>query len=162
MRNKFDVIVICTVFIFCTAVIVFYENNKINNLSNNIPKIETIHSLRLDKLEMDMQTITQVLISINSKIERFTDDDTMVNNKPEENNASTSAELQSLSSYQEQMAEIISSLVSRTVNYASLISSDGYRRLPIDMKKQVMDEVTRMLDSGELSKEAFLPGYKAL
>ena len=57
-------------------------------------------------------------------------------------------------------SRIVDTLHDPTTNFARLMESQDMQALPAKQREEVMQEVAARLDSGQLRKEQFLPGYK--
>lgn len=57
--------------------------------------------------------------------------------------------------------EVYNALLDTNFTLPELLNSEQLNNLPAEAKQQVLDEVARRIDSGEIDKAAFLPGYKA-
>lgn len=57
-------------------------------------------------------------------------------------------------------SRVFDALQDPTTNFAALMDSKEMRALPSKQRDEVMQEVAARLDSGQLRKEQFLPGYK--
>lgn len=57
--------------------------------------------------------------------------------------------------------EVYNALLDTNYTLTELLNSEQLNNLPAEAKQQVLDEVARRIDSGEIDKTEFLPGYKA-
>jgi hypothetical protein len=61
---------------------------------------------------------------------------------------------------EEVKSRVLNSLYDPATNITTLMNSNEMRALSPEQQKEIMKEVAARLDSGQLSKEQFLPGYK--
>ena len=56
---------------------------------------------------------------------------------------------------------VYNALLDTNFTLTELLNSEQLNSLPTEEKKEVLDEVARRIDSGEINKMLFLPGYKS-
>jgi len=61
----------------------------------------------------------------------------------------------------EAKGDVYNALLDTRFTLTELLNSEQLNSLPSEARKEVLDEVARRIDSGEIDKTSFLPGYKA-
>ena len=46
------------------------------------------------------------------------------------------------------------------MTFPKFVASAEFRSLPADIREQVLREVLRRFDAGEINRDTFIPGYK--
>ena len=54
---------------------------------------------------------------------------------------------------------IYESLTNQTIDLPALLASEDMNSLPVERQEHVMNEITRRINSGDIDKGQFLPGY---
>lgn len=133
-----------------------------------IPGTSAALIARFDQLETQLGRLTEVLNRVDDQIERMgppvdehqlSENNSNTRDKPDSGQMSKSAI--DIGKFEAIKGRLLDSLQDPSVNLATLMNSDDMRSLSREQQDKVMQEVAARLDSEQLSKEQFLPGYKS-
>lgn len=172
MKTKYSYVVIP--FAFSAGLIIGYmlnepnENTGFSFKKNHVSNSDTNSYIATKDIQLNsrISSLEQVVYSMNDSLKKL---DTQIlrltnrfNRKAENSDHKSQHDLSG--SYNQARIDVVKSqlfarLSDPTITFPRFISSDEMRSLPANERERVMKEVTRRLESGEINKETFLPGY---
>lgn len=150
------------------------KNNAVNINDVNVKDVTTSDLLNAEsvtddyknnesiekKLDVILSQLNDLSINIENN-EKFQED---INNRFNETrfNKTIDAKIElTEKEIDEIKGEVYNALLDTNFTLPELLNSEQLNNLPAEAKQQVLDEVARRIDSGEIDKADFLPGYEA-
>lgn len=177
MQNKFGIFLFAVVFVFGVSIGSLFsffmeEEIKPENEYKSTENFSTSEVSSFDKriLNLEQKSDSQINLieSINVKINHLLDllqesgrldmENSAEHVLTEENEEATHRGDASTDMIK---GQIYTNLSDTSMTLPDILESNEMRSLPEDEKKEVLAEIARKIDSGELDKTQFLPGYKA-
>lgn len=120
---------------------------------------------RLDRLEAGLGELTAALNRIEDQrvgeAGQPTDKRRSSANEPDSRHNEQAAKSPAITAkFEETKSRMLNSLHDPATNITTLMNSSDMRSLSTENQNEVMQEIAARLDSGQLNKEQFLPGYK--
>ena len=120
-------------------------------------------SERIDAIRSELQTMKTAVREIQASLEQLTTSVQMNATLIEESNTAYNSNKDTYTP--DEIAyfqnDIIAQLSDPAFNLEKLHAMPEFEKLSEEDKKPVLEEIARRLDSGEINKRAFLPGYDA-